>query len=200
MTATMPGGDGRYVTVESPYEVARWRPLVNWILVIPHLIITSALQFLARAVFFVHWFVVLFTGRPNPGLYGVLALYERYNVRMAGFLFGFTETYPPFDFNQGPHDNGAFAPIRMNVPEPPESISRRHLANFLLAIPHYIVLFVFGIGAAVVLVIGWFAVIFTGAWPTGMRDFLVRLQNYWLRVWTYVTMVQNDYPRFGLPR
>jgi hypothetical protein len=68
----------------------------------------------------------------------------------------------------------------------------------LLAIPHYIVLAVFGIAAAVVVIIGWFAVIFTGAWPPALRDFLVRFANYWLRVWAYVTMVQTAYPRFGL--
>ena len=32
-----------------------------------------------------------------------------------------------------------------------------------------------------------------------MRDFLVRVSNYYYRVWTYVTMVENEYPPFGLP-
>ena len=32
-----------------------------------------------------------------------------------------------------------------------------------------------------------------------MRDFLVRVANYDYRVWTYVTMVDNSYPTFGLP-
>ena len=68
-----------------------------------------------------------------------------------------------------------------------------------LAIPHYIVLVVFGIGAFVLAIIGWFAVLFTGAWPQGMRDWLVRLTNYYYRVWSYVVMVDTTYPKFGLP-
>ena len=63
--------------------------------------------------------------------------------------------------------------------------------NVLKAIPHYIMLIVYFLGAAVVALIGWFAVMFTGAWPRGIRAFLVRVSNYYYRVWAYVTMVDT---------
>ena len=192
-------GHQPYLIVESPYEVARWRPLVNWVLYIPHAIILYGLQILARVAFLVYWVMFVFTGKLHPGLYGVMAMYERYNARAGGFLVGFSELYPPFDFGTGPQDNNAYAPIRLTLPALPEGPSRWAALNFLKAIPHFIVLLVFFIGAAVVALIGWFAVLFTGAWPTGMRDFLVRVNNYQYRVWTYVAMVENDYPKFGLP-
>jgi hypothetical protein len=50
-----------YLVVDSPYELARWRPLVNWVLYIPHAIIINALQILARAVFLVCSLVLIFT-------------------------------------------------------------------------------------------------------------------------------------------
>jgi hypothetical protein len=199
MNQTTVDGHQPYLIVESPYEVARWRPLVNWVLYIPHAIILYGLQIFARMVFLVYWVMFIFTGTLHPGLYGMMALYERYNARAGGFLVGFSELYPPFDFGTGPHDNNAYAPIRLTLPAVPQSPSRWAALNFLKAIPHYIVLLVFFIGAAVVAVIGWFAVLFTGAWPKGMRDFLVRVNNYQFRVWTYVAMVENDYPKFGLP-
>lgn len=188
-----------YVVVDSPYEVARWRPLVHWLMFIPHMVISGALQAVQRVTFVVYWFGLLFTGKLIPGLYGMQALYERYNTRASYFLFGFTEKYPPFDFNTGPDDNGAHPPVRLNLPEPPASVPRKHLANILLAVPHYIVIMIIAIAALITLIIGWFAVVFTGAWPKGMRDFLVRFANYYYRVWTYVTMVDNRYPKFGLP-
>ena len=194
--------DGRqpYLVVDSPYKVANWRPLVNWVLYIPHAIILYALQALARAVFLVYWVIFLFTGKLHPGLYGVMAMYERYNARAGGFLCGFSELYPPFDFGTGPVDNGAYAPIRLTLPAVPETMPSRGAAlNFLKAIPHYIVLMVFFIGAFAVAIVGWFAVLFTGTWPKGMRDFLVRVSNYQFRIWTYVAMVDNEYPKFGLP-
>jgi Domain of unknown function (DUF4389) len=188
-----------YLVVDSPYEMARWRPLVNWVLYIPHGILLNALQILSRVVFFVYWLMLVFTGKLHPGLYGMLAMYERYNARAGGFLVGFSETYPPFDFSTNTADNNAYPPIRLTLPAIPESVPRSAALNVLKAIPHYIVLLVYYIGAVAVAVIGWFAVLFTGAWPQDMRAFLVRVSNYQFRIWTYVAMVENDYPKFGLP-
>jgi hypothetical protein len=188
-----------YLVVDSPYEVARWRPLVNWVLYIPHAIIVEALQFVARAVFFVYWVVVLFTGKPQPGLYGMLVMYERYNARAGGFLVGWSERYPPFEFTTDAIDNNGYPPIRLNLPPAPESLQRSAVLNVFKAIPHYLLLMIFLVGAAAVAVVGWFTVLFTGAWPAAMRGFLVRVSNYQFRIWTYVVMADNEYPRFGLP-
>ena len=188
-----------YLVVDSPHELARWRPLVNWVLYIPHALILYALQILARVVFVVYWLVLIFTGKLHSGLYGMMVMYERYNARAGGFLVGYSETYPPFDFDTSPGGNDAYPPVRLVLPAVPASVPRSAALNVFKAIPHYLVLIIFFVGAAVVAVIGWFAVLFTGAWPQGMRAFLVRVANYYYRVWTYVTMVDNEYPKFGLP-
>jgi len=184
--------------LDSPYEVARWRPLAHWAMFIPHAIIQNGLRALAGAAALIYWLALIFTGRLNRGLYGILAMSERYSQRANGFLVGFTETYAPFDFDMGATDNQAYPPIRVNLPEPSDTTPRTAAFNILLAIPHYIVLALFIVAAFIVLIIGWFAVLFTGAWPQGMRDFLVKFNNYYLRVWAYVTMVHTSYPRFGL--
>lgn len=199
MSQVTTGSDLRYLAVESPYELARWRPLVNWVLVIPHSIVLAALQALSRAVFFVYWLMLIFTGKLHPGLYGVMVMYERYNARANGYLLGYSEVYPPFDFSTDAADDASYPPIRVSLPAVPESVPRSAALNVLKAIPHYVVLMVYFIAAATLAVIAWFAVLFTGAWPEGMRDFLVRVSNYYYRVWTYITMVDNDYPAFGLP-
>jgi hypothetical protein len=188
-----------FLVVESPYELARWRPLVNWVLFIPHGIIVYALQALSRAVFLVYWLMLIFTGKLHPGLYGVMVMYERYNARSGGFLVGYSETYPPFDFDTDTTDNNSYPPVRLDLPDVPEAVERSAALNVLKAIPHYIMMMIYFIGVAAVAVVGWFAVLFTGVWPKAMRDFTVRVSNYYYRVWTYVAMVDNDYPRFGLP-
>lgn len=198
MTATVTTPPGDYYVVDSPYEVARWRPLVHWLLFIPHAIILYGLEVLAGVVGLIYWLVLLFTGKLNRNLYSMMVLYERYSVRASGFLLGFSEVYPPFDFKTGGADNDAYPPIRLNLPEPPESGSRKLALNVLLAIPHYIVVAIYGIGAMVVAVVAWFAVLFTGSWPEGMRRYLVRVLNYYYRVWLYAAMVETDYPKFGL--
>jgi hypothetical protein len=188
-----------YLVVDSPYKVSNWRPLVNWVLYIPHAVIIYGLQILARVVFVVYWLMVVFTGKLHSGLYGMMVMYERYNARANGFLVGFSETYPPFEFTTDPADGNTYPAVRLNLPVAPESVPRSAALNLFKAIPHFVVLMFFIVGALFVAVIGWFAVLFTGEWPQGMRGFLVRVSNYQYRIWTYVTMVDNEYPTFGLP-
>ena len=188
-----------YLVVDSPYELARWRPLVNWVLYIPHALILGALETLSFAVFVIYWIRFIFTKSLHPGLYRVMAMYERYNSRAGGFLLGYSETYPPFDFDMDYADNGAYPPVRLALPKVQDTVPRSAALNVFKAIPQYVVLIVYFLGAAVVALIAWLAVLFTGAWPRGMRDYLVRVSNYYYRVWTYVTMIENDYPKFGLP-
>lgn len=199
MTAASPAAPTPYFVLDSPHEVANWRPLVNWVLYIPHGIVSYVLGLATRAVFFIYRIAVLITGKPIAGLYGFLMLNERYNARANGFLLGYTERYAPFDFDTGTTDNGVYPPMRLDLPQPLPEVSRVKVLNIFLAIPHYIVVAVFAIGAVVAMIVAWFAVLFTGRWPEGLRAYMVRLSNYYYRVWTYVAMVENDYPKFGLP-
>ena len=198
MTAPEAAAGRTYLTVDSPHEVANWRPLVHWVLYIPHAIVLSVLQFVAEVLFVIYWLIVLITGKPNRGLFSMLVMYERYNARAGGFLVGYTEVYPPFEFDSEGADNGVYPPVRLDLPEPPEAVSRAKVLNIFLAIPHYIVLMVFGIAAGLALLVAWFAVLFTGRWPEGLRAFVIRVSNYYYRVWTYAVMVDNEYPKFGL--
>ncbi len=60
----------------------------------------------------------------------------------------------------------------MRVDFQPQLTDRNRLTVFfriILAIPQFIVLFVLGIALYVVYVIAFFAVLFTGHWPEGLR-------------------------------
>jgi len=43
------------ITVETPAKMDNWRPLVQWILAIPHLIVAGALDYVSGAVGVVSW-------------------------------------------------------------------------------------------------------------------------------------------------
>ena len=52
---------------------------------------------------------------------------------------------------------------------------RSRLTTFfrlLLAIPHLIAVFFYGLAAGVVVIVAWFALLFTGRYPQGMYDFV----------------------------
>ena len=72
-------------------------------------------------------------------------------------------------------------------------------SKWFLAIPHYIVLFFFGIAAIVSIVIAWFAILFTGRYPKGLFEFVVGVFRWCLKVAAYAFLLTTDrYPPFAL--
>ena len=73
------------------------------------------------------------------------------------------------------------------------------LVKWLLALPHYVVLFALSIASLVCIVIAWFAILFTGRYPRGLFDFVVLVMRYWLRVVAYAFLLTTDhYPPFAI--
>jgi hypothetical protein len=49
--------------------------------------------------------------------------------------------------------------------------------KWLLAIPHYIVLLFLAFAALIVIIIAWFAILFTGRYPDGLFKFVVSVMT-----------------------
>lgn len=194
------GGQAEYpatFTLDPPEHVANWRPLVQWLLAIPHLLIANALGAVSRIVAVISWFAILFTGKLPAGLANFQALYLRYNVRAltyAGFL---REEYPPFTFDTTPADPGDDSRVRVDMVPALEERNRLTVAfRLILAIPQFIVVALLTIGLLIVALIALFAVLFTGRWPAGLRQFAVGVGRWWLRVQAYTLLLTDDYPPF----
>jgi Domain of unknown function (DUF4389) len=73
------------------------------------------------------------------------------------------------------------------------------LVKWLLAIPHYIVLFFLYIGVFFAVIGAWFAILFTGRYPRGIFKFVEGTLRWHNRVVGYAfTLVTDDYPPFRL--
>ena len=116
----------------------------------------------------------------------------RFSTRIGAYLALLDDQYPSTDEQQAVHLD--------LVPPDAEHLSRGlPLVKWLLAIPHYIVLFFLGIAAFFVVVFAWFAILFTGRYPRGAFDFVVGVFRWGLRVEAYAfLLITDEYPPFRL--
>lgn len=186
------------VTVESPERIANWRPLLQWLLALPHWIIVTVLGYVSSAVSLISWFAILFTGRLPAGLANFQIMYLRYSARLnayAGFLHS---SYPPFAFDMTGDDPGG-TPVSVNVQPQLDGRNRlTTLVRLILAIPAMLFALVVGIIAMVVHLLGLLAVLFTGRWPAGLRGWVVSAMGVDLRLGAYMGLLTDDYPPFSL--
>lgn len=198
----MVGDAGAYPATfafDAPERVANWRPLVHWLLAIPHMVILYVLGIVSEVLAVISWFAILFTGRLPEGLANFQALYLRYTVRVATFEGFVREEYPPFSFATTAADPGDDPRVRVDIAPELENRNRLTVAfRLILAIPHLFVLAFLGVALFVVAVIAFFAVLFTGRWPAGLRDFALGVGRWWLRANAYFLLLTDRYPPFDM--
>jgi hypothetical protein len=179
-------------------HITRWRPLVQCLLAIPHLLIAWALRSLRQVLTLISLFMVLFTTQIPRSLFDAIVMTYRYEWRAVSFVFFMHEDYPPFDFDLSTEDDGAepHTSLRLSYPEHLERW--KPLYKWFLAIPQYVVVAVLCIAACLGVAASFFAVLVTGEYPQGIRDFLVSAYRYGLRVEAYVGFLTDQYPPFSL--
>jgi hypothetical protein len=185
------------LTLDAPVEVARWRPLVHWLLAIPQFIVAYALQLVLEALTIVAFLTILFTKKIPDSIFGFMVMSYRYQWRVSSYALWMRESYPPFEFQSTPVDPES-DPARLSILPQEEYRRLMPFVKWLLAIPHYIVLLFVAIGAFFAVIYGFFAVLITGRWPEGARNFLVGVYRWFIRVQAYVGLLTDVYPPFSL--
>jgi hypothetical protein len=90
------------------------------------------------------------------------------------------------------------APVLVSFPAPAPQARLTVAFRALLVIPHSIVLWAFGIAAGIVVVISWFAALFTGQMPTWAHVFVTGYLRWTTRVYAYLFFLTDQYPPFSL--
>lgn len=117
----------------------------------------------------------------------------RFGARVGAYLALLTDRYPSTEDEQSVH-------LELDYPDVEEDLDQwLPLLKWLLAIPHYIVLVVLFVATVFVVLIAWFAILFTGRYPRGLFDFVVGAGRWALRVEAYAfLLVTDEYPPFKL--
>ena len=117
----------------------------------------------------------------------------RFSNRVGIYVGLMDDRYPSTDDHQS-------VQLDIDYPDVQRDLNRwLPLVKWFLAIPHYIVLFFLYIGVLIVVVIAWFAILFTGRYPRGLFDFVEGVVRWQNRVTGYALLLVTDrYPPFSL--
>ena len=172
------------------------------ILAIPHAILIGPIYWSGRSgglgllgaaayvMAIISWFTLLAWGEHPPGIREFSLFYLRWRVKALAYMALFVDGYPPFG-------EGAY-PATIDVAAPSSPRDRATIAvRLLLVIPHCIVLFFLTIGWLVTTVIAWFAILFTGSYPSSLLPYGVGVMRWMLRVEAYLLLLVDEYPPFA---
>jgi Domain of unknown function (DUF4389) len=117
----------------------------------------------------------------------------RFTNRLAVYLTLMDDRYPSTDEPQAVH-------LDFPYPDAANDLSRGlPLVKWLLAIPHYIVLLFLTIGALFAAIFAWFAILFTGRYPSSVFEYIEGVIRWHNRVGAYAFLLITDrYPPFSL--
>jgi len=82
--------------VDLPQKLSRLTTFFRIIMVIPHVIVLYFLGIVAGILLFLSWWAILFTAKYPKVFFDYLTWYWRWSTRATGYLYLFTDKYPPF--------------------------------------------------------------------------------------------------------
>ena len=190
VAAPAPGTPTQF-DVEYPEELSRLLIFVKWLLVIPHLFILYALGAVHAVITLIAFFAILFTTRYPEGLFKIAVGVMRWQANLYAYILLLRDDYPPFSWESGEY------PLTLEI-EYPDTLNRwLPLIKWLLIIPNLIVFLIVALIAYFLIIVGWFAILFTGKFPRGMFDFVVGTMRWSLRVNAYTYLMRDEYPPFS---
>ena len=117
----------------------------------------------------------------------------RFTNRVGTYFALMSDRYPSTDERQW---------VRLDFPYPDAKRELNRwlpLVKWFLAIPHYIVLAFLYLAAIIVVIISWFAIVFSGRYPRGLFEFVEGVIRWHNRVVGYALILVTDrYPPFSL--
>jgi hypothetical protein len=118
---------------------------------------------------------------------------QRLTNRVVVYVALMNDRYPSTDEQQAVH-------LDYEYPDAARDLNRwLPLVKWLLAIPHLIILLFLWLAGLFVVIVAWFAILFTGRYPRGMFHFVEGVLRWGERVIAYAFLLVTDaYPPFRL--
>ncbi|HVV57903.1 MAG TPA: DUF4389 domain-containing protein [Gaiellaceae bacterium] len=160
------------------------------LLAIPQLVVLALWGIVVYLAVVVAWFAALFAGQVPGGLHDFIARFLRAWTHLSAYVFLLADPWPPFGGSSGyPVD------VRIDPAAPQSRLTV--LFRAILAIPAYLLMYVFGMVNRVVALVGWFYCLAMGRMSQGMRDLSAWLLRYEVQTMGYSMLLTGRYPSLG---
>lgn len=167
---------------------SRLTVLFRFPLALPHLVWLFGWGALAVIASVAAWLAALVIGRVPRPLWRFLAAYVRYAAHLEAFVYVVGGPFPGFTGRQGSY------PIDLITDEPGPQRRLVTLFRGVLALPALLLSGGYLGVLLTVAILGWFAALFTGRMPGGMRDIGVAAIRYATQASAYLLLVTDRYP------
>jgi hypothetical protein len=172
---------------EDDLRRSRLTVLFRLLLALPHFVWLSLWSLVATLVGFVGWVVAIFTGRLPDPLHAFLARYARYFTHVYAYYHLLSEPFPGFGGRPG-------YPVDLDV-DPAQAQNRLSvLFRWLLAVPAFLLAYVFRLVMSVLAFVGWFYALATGRMSDGIENLGNYALRYEVQTLAYSMLVTGRYP------
>jgi hypothetical protein len=178
---------------EDTLERSRVTVFFRLLLAFPHIVWIILWSILVVFAVIANWLITLIAGRSPTGLHNFLAAFQRYGVHVQAFITLVANPFPGFTGAPG-------YPVDVEI-APPEPQRRLWTAfRILLAIPALIIQSGLNVALYAVAILGWFASLFTGRMPRGLRNLGAFTLRYGAQTSSFGYLLLTDrYPYAGPP-
>jgi hypothetical protein len=177
--------------VEDDLQRNRLTVFFRLLLAIPQSIWLALWGILVYVAVILAWFAALFTGKVPDGLHAFIARFLRATTHLNAYLFLLADPWPPFGGEPGTY------PVDLRIDGPARQNRLTVFFRTLLAIPAFILSYVFRIVNQVVALLGWFYCLVMGRMNEGMRDVSAWMLKYELQTYAYAMLLTDRYPSFS---
>jgi hypothetical protein len=177
-----------HFSVEFDERRDRLTSVFRWFMAIPHLLVISAWGSLVQTLAFIQWWIILFTGKRNSGIWNMQNSWLAYASRGYGYTYMLFDKWPAF----GDKPDGEPTTYEFLVDQQVDRVS--NFFRIFMLIPAVIVYLALSIVSVFALLISWFSILITGKQPRGCFEFVLKTLRYWISLNAFGLLMTDSYP------
>ena len=163
---------------------------------IPYIVVWGIFSIALYFINLINFFRLLFTGKYSESAWSWNERMIRWQLRYSAVMGNLVDGYPAIGLN-GSHPNVHFSvPYREDFPN--WRVVIRGLWGASMLAPFVFISLVLAIAQSFVSFIAFWAILFTGQFPEGMFNFVVKVMRFTLRFNVWMTFLTEGYPQLNL--